>query len=446
MAQFYSTRGARRKKTSPKANAAVQQQQLVVGLDHQGRGVIRGEKGVRFVSGALPGERVDLRPQGKYDAELISVHNTSSERVAAPCPYYGSCGGCDLQHLALPAQREHKQQVVTELLQKFAGIHAKQWLAPLTGDAWAYRRRLRLACYWDNKREHLRLGLREKASKKIIEIQNCAIAVEPLNAQLQSLRNLLSTLPLARQLGHVELLQVSQLIVVLRLKTEPSVREQEALIAYADAHKVAFWLHIGEAENAPRPLQAEQLAPRYQTLGAELELQPGDFLQAHQQLSEKMVAQALAWLAPQADDSILELYAGSGNFTIPIAREGAQVVAIEGVPSMVKRLQENAKRLDLAVTAYHADLEQDWRDYAWAATPFNKVLLDPARAGAPQAIQEVAKRQPQRIVYVSCAPDTLARDAKHLVETGYRLEQAQIIDMFPQTHHIECLMWFEREA
>ena len=446
MAQFYSSRRSGKGKVQRQAPAAPLQQQKVVGLDHQGRGVVRSDRGVRFVSGALAGEIIDLQPQGKYQGDLLQVHRTAAERVEPACKYYGECGGCDLQHLALAAQRTHKQQVVSELLAKFAGLTAQQWLAPMTAGAWSYRRRLRLATHWDAKRKRLRIGLRAKASKTIVEIDACAIAIAELNALLQPLRALLPKLQLVSQLGHIEILQTNRRIVVLRLQSSPSASDRAELEHFAQDNAVDLWLHCGAATSAPQPLVATQPLPTYSSNGVELDFQPGDFLQAQAQLSEQMVAQALAWLAPQSGESILELYAGSGNFTLPMALQGAQVTAIEGVPSMVQRLQQNAQRHAVSVHAFHADLEQDWANYDWATTAFTKVLLDPARAGAPHAIHEVAQRQPQRIIYVSCAPDTLARDAKVLAAAGYALRQAQIIDMFPQTHHIECLTWFEREA
>ncbi|WP_417688811.1 23S rRNA (uracil(1939)-C(5))-methyltransferase RlmD [Pseudidiomarina sp.] len=444
MAQFYSTRKAQQRKAS--RLAVPQKQQKVVGLDHQGRGVVRGERGVRFVHGALPGELIDLQPQGKYEAKLLTLHQAAEDRVSPPCPYYDNCGGCDLQHLALPAQRRHKQQVVTELLKKFAGISPLRWLEPLTADAWAYRRRLRLATHWDAKRQRLRIGLRARASKEIVEISECAIAQGELNRLLPALRAFLPQLALVSTLGHIELLQTNQLMVILRLKSQPSAADRDALMQFAKEQDIGVWLHCGGPESKPEALIQGLEPPRYATLEAELDFQPGDFLQAHAQLNVQMVAQALSWLAPEPGDTVLELYAGSGNFTVPMALKGAQVTAIEGVPSMVQRLQQNAERYGVALTAAHADLEQDWQEYLWAHQSFNKVLLDPARAGAPHAISEIARRHPQRIIYISCAPDTLARDTKVLVAAGYQLRQAQIIDMFPQTHHIECLMWFEREA
>lgn len=270
------------------------------------------------------------------------------------------------------------------------------------------------------------------------------ISYETLTKLLTPLRGLLAQLSLVNQLGHVELIASNVVSVVLRLQRWPAAADLDSLTSFAEQHQVNFWLQCDTSE--ARPLNPQQELPTYSSWQTELAFQPGDFLQAHGQLSVAMVEQALRWLDPQVEDKILELYAGSGNFSLPIAKQGAQVTAIEGVQSMVDRLLHNAKQHELDLTAYQADLSQDWRHYEWAQAVFNKVILDPARAGAAHAIEEVCARQPQRIIYVSCAPDTLARDAQTLFAAGYRLERAQIVDMFPQTHHIECLTWFEREA
>ncbi|MDN7135054.1 23S rRNA (uracil(1939)-C(5))-methyltransferase RlmD [Pseudidiomarina terrestris] len=440
MAQFYRPQRGR----SKPAEQPIKRNASVSGLDHQGRGIVRESKGVRFIAGALTDELIDFQPQGKWQGKLIQVKQPAPARVTPDCPYYEQCGGCDLQHLALSRQRQHKQQVVSELFAKFAGHDIDCWQAPLTGADWRYRRRLRLACHWDSKRRNFKLGLRQANSKAIVEISDCLISDTALTRLLQPLRKFLPQLDLIAQLGHVELMTTNSCCLLLRLKNPVSAKDHRQLLEFSQNHGVDVWLHCGET--APQPLLAGQELPRYASWQTEVSFQPGDFLQAHGELSPLMVEQALAWLAPGPGDHVLELYAGSGNFSLPIARSGARVTAIEGVPSMVERLTANASRANLSIAAQHADLEQPWQHYDWGTIEFNKVFLDPARAGAAHAISEVAQRQPERVVYVSCAADTLARDARHLFAAGYRLKRAQIVDMFPQTHHIECLTWFERET
>lgn len=435
MAQFYK----------PQARTAKPQRltdQQVVGLDHQGRGVVRTAKGVKFVPGALPSERVTITVQGKHDAQLERIQAVSEQRVTPPCAFYEQCGGCDLQHLALAAQRVHKQKVVIEMLAKFAQIDAQQWLEPLTGDAWHYRRRARLAVHYDAKRQQFKLGFRAPKSKQITKIDACLVLAESLNKLIPTLQQLLPQLELIKQLGHVELIEFEhETVVLLRIREWPTTYDQKQLEQFAEAHEVAVWC---ESEQQLAPLSVPKPLT-YRTVGTSIRCSPKNFMQAHRQLSEKMVEQALAWLDIQTGDKVLELYAGSGNFSLPMALAGAKVTAVEGVASMVDQLKANAQNAQVTIAAFCTDLEQPWSRQAWSQGQYTKVLLDPARAGAPHAIQEVATRQPQRIVYVSCAPDTLARDAKVLKENGYQLKQAQVVDMFPQTHHIEVMTLFERE-
>src|SRR5690606_12403443 len=223
MAQFYKPQAS-----TEKPQRLTDQQ--VVGLDHQGRGVVRTAKGVKFVPGALPSERVTITVQSKHDAHLERIQAVSEQRVTPPCTFYEQCGGCDLQHLALAAQRAHKQKVVTEMLAKFAQVDAQQWLEPLTGDAWHYRRRARLAVHYDAKRQQLKMGFRAPKSKQITVIDACLVLAESLNNLVSPLQQLLPKLELIKQLGHVELIEFEQQVVVLlRLREWPTAHDQKQL-------------------------------------------------------------------------------------------------------------------------------------------------------------------------------------------------------------------------
>lgn len=422
--------------------AAVQQQR-VQGLDHQGRGVVRGEQGVCFVAGALPGELIKFRPHGHYEAELIAIRESAAERENPACPYYQQCGGCDLQHLAYAQQVQHKQRVVSELLQKFAQLQPQTWLPALTAEPWHYRRRTRLAVHWDGKQRRLTLGYRSRSSKTIVAVSNCLTLQPQLNQLLQPLQHLLPQLKALRGLGHIELIAAEQTLLLARFTCAVGDSDRTLLQQFAAQQQLQIWLQC--ADQAPQPLLAEQSLPMYRSAGALLNFLPGDFLQVNPVLSEAMVNQALAWLQPQAGEAILDLYAGSGHFSIPLAQAGAHVTAVEGVPSMVQMLQRNAHNAGVTLAAECANLEQPWQQFRWHSQVLNKVLLDPARAGAASAIHEIVQRRPQRVVYVSCAPDTFARDAAVLKQGGYQLREIAVVDMFPQTHHIETMAWFERE-
>ncbi|WP_417655838.1 23S rRNA (uracil(1939)-C(5))-methyltransferase RlmD [Pseudidiomarina aestuarii] len=453
MAQIY--RQAKRRQPPAKSSAPTP----VVGLDHQGRGVVRTPQGTRFIDGALPGDSIRYQNDGKYTARLIQIVTPSEQRVEPPCAFYQQCGGCDLQHLELSQQRSHKQQVVDELLQKFAGTQPESWLPPLAGEAFGYRRRSRLAVYWNAKRQTLKLGFRAKQSKDIVAIHDCMVLEPVLNQLLVPLQTLLPKLTLLRWLGHIELYAASAPVVVLRLSdwqiSALSDDDRFLLEAFADTHSVALWFQLDNGESLP--IAGAPTLPRYSTAidtpakqqQYELPYAPGDFIQANAAISEGMVQQALRWLDPRPEDAILELYAGTGNFSIPIAATGAKLTAVEGVGRMVERLQAN---LTEALghghngTAIQANLNQPQITLPAAEPRYTKALLDPARSGAQHAVTMLAKREIPRIIYVSCAPDTLARDAGYLHEHGYRIKQAQVVDMFPQTHHIETIVWFERES
>lgn len=422
--------------------AAVQQQR-VHGLDHQGRGVVRGDVGVRFVAGALPDELIRFRPHGHYEAELISITEASVSRVTPPCQYYQQCGGCDLQHLSYPQQVQHKQQVVIELLQKFAQLEALHWLPALCAEPWHYRRRTRLAVHWDGKQRRLLLGYRSRSSKTIVAVKQCLTIQAELDQLLQPLQQLLPSLLAIRSLGHIELIATEQTVLLARFTCAVGDADRKALQQFAEQHQLQVWLQC--LDQPPQPLLLQQALPSYRSGSALLNFVPGDFLQVNPTLSDAMVKQVLAWLQPQAGEAILDLYAGSGHFSIPLAQTGAAVTAVEGVPSMVAMLQHNATAAGLTINAECANLERPWQQFRWHQQPLNKVLLDPARAGAAQAIHEVVQRRPLRVVYVSCAPDTFARDAAVLKAGGYQLREIVLVDMFPQTHHIETMAWFERE-
>lgn len=425
------------------SKVAAVQQHRVQGLDHQGRGVVRGDHGVCFVAGALVGELIRFRPSGHYQAELIAIDEAVAERVTPPCQYYHECGGCDLQHLAYTQQVQHKQQVVVELLQKFAQLEALKWLPPLTAAAWQYRRRTRLAVHWDGKQRRLLLGYRSRSSKTIIAVNSCLTLQPELDQLLQPLQQLLPRLTAIRGLGHIELIAAEQTVLLARFTCAVGESDRHVFEQFAEQQHVQIWLQC--AEQPIQPLSPHQELPSYRSAGAQLSFMPGDFLQVNSILSEAMVAQVLAWLQPQPGEAILDLYAGSGHFSVPLAQTGADVTAVEGVPSMVQMLQRNASNAGVTIQAECANLDQPWQQFRWHQKALNKVLLDPARAGAGVAIHEIAQRRPQRIVYVSCAPDTFARDAAVLKTSGYQLREIGLVDMFPQTHHIETMAWFERE-
>ncbi|WP_313646097.1 23S rRNA (uracil(1939)-C(5))-methyltransferase RlmD [Pseudomonas sp.] len=417
-------------------------------LAGDGRGIAFVEGRTWFVSGALAGESVEARvlnARGKVvEARLERVLQASPERRAAPCRHYARCGGCNLQHLPHEAQLLLKQRTLAEQLQRVAGIQPQSWAAPLSGPEFGYRRRARVAVRWDVKRRELDVGFRAEASQDIVAIDECPVLVQPLQTILRHLPTVLRALSKPQAIGHVELFSGTAEAVLLRHVAPLPADDVERLRAFCAQANAQLWLQ-GEGDPAPLDPEAKLgfvLAPWQ----LELAWRPGDFVQVNAQVNTAMVEQALAWLAPQADERVLDLFCGLGNFALPLARQAREVVAVEGVQAMVERAAANARNNDVHNAAFfQADLSQPLAGAGWAAEGFSAVLLDPPRDGAYEVVQGIARLNAKRLVYVSCNPATLARDAQVLVGQGYRLKRAGILDMFPQTAHVEAMALFEAD-
>ncbi|WP_188036541.1 23S rRNA (uracil(1939)-C(5))-methyltransferase RlmD [Pseudomonas sp. EZ-C24] len=415
-------------------------------LAGDGRGISFHEGRTWFVSGALAGEAVEARVLGArgkiVDARLERVLQASPERRPAPCRHYDRCGGCNLQHLPHAEQLALKQRMLAEQLQRVAGIQPEQWAAPLSGPEFGYRRRARIAVRWDVKNRQLEVGFRAEASQAIIAIDECPVLVQPLQTILRHLPTVLRSLNKPQALGHVELFSGSAEAVLLRHVAPLPEDDLARLQAFCKEAGAQLWL---QGEGEPAPVEAGQtLGFTLQPWQMQLAWRPGDFVQVNAQVNTAMIEQALAWLAPQPDERVLDLFCGLGNFALPLARQAREVVAVEGVQVMVERAAANARDNNVHNAAFfQADLSQPLAGAEWAAEGFSAVLLDPPRDGAYEVVQGIARLKAKRLVYVSCNPATLARDAQVLVAQGYRLSRAGILDMFPQTAHVEAMALFE---
>ncbi|MBH3462358.1 23S rRNA (uracil(1939)-C(5))-methyltransferase RlmD [Pseudomonas putida] len=415
-------------------------------LAGDGRGIAFVEGRTWFVSGALAGEAVEARvlnARGKIvEARLERVLQASPERREAPCRHYARCGGCNLQHLPHEGQLALKQRLLAEQLQRVAGVQPDEWAAPLAGPEFGYRRRARIAVRWDAKARELQIGFRAEASQDIIAIDDCPVLVQPLQTILRHLPTVLRSLSRPQALGHVELFSGTAEAVLVRHVAPLADDDLARLQAFCEQAGAQLWLQ-GEGEPAPHDGAATlgfDLAP----WGLELAWRPGDFVQVNAQVNTLMIQQALAWLAPQPDERVLDLFCGLGNFALPLARQAREVVAVEGVQAMVDRAAANAASNNVHnARFFQADLSQSLAGAEWAAEGFSAVLLDPPRDGAYEVVQSIARLKARRLVYVSCNPATLARDAQVLVGQGYRLKRAGILDMFPQTAHVEAMALFE---
>jgi 23S rRNA (uracil1939-C5)-methyltransferase len=307
---------------------------------------------------------------------------------------------------------------------------------------WGYRRRARLSLNYRPKEQKLQMGFRKSASSDIIDVKQCPILVPQLEALLPHIRACLESLQGLRHLGHVELVQAgSGTLMILRHTAPLSVQDKEKLECFSHSQGLSLFL-------APQSEILESISeesPWYDSNGLRLTFSPRDFIQVNEGVNQQMVARALEWLDVQPEDRVLDLFCGMGNFTLPLATRAANVVGVEGVPALVEKGRENALNNGLHnVTFFHENLEEDVTRQPWAKNGFDKVLLDPARAGAAGVMQHIIKLEPIRVVYVSCNPATLARDSDALLDAGYVIRRLAMLDMFPHTGHLESMVLFER--
>lgn len=415
-------------------------------LANDGRGIAFVEGRTWFVSGALAGEEVEARVLGSHgkvvEARTERIFNASELRRPAACAHAGRCGGCSVQHLPHAEQLALKQRMLAEQLSKVAGVEPEAWAAPLSGPEFGYRRRARVAVRWDAKGKQLEVGFRAAGSQDIVAIDDCPVLVQALQPIMSRLPAMLRRLSKPQALGHVELFSGSALALLLRHMAPLSESDLSILKDFCDFHQAQLWLH-GEGEPQPfDPLQS--LGYRLETWDLHLAYRPGDFVQVNAGVNEAMVAQALEWLAPQPQERVLDLFCGLGNFALPLARQVREVVAVEGVAAMVARAADNAASNNLHNTRFfQADLSQPLSAAEWVDEGFSAVLLDPPRDGAFEVVRHLASLGAKRLVYVSCNPATLARDTVELIKQGYKLKRAGILDMFPQTAHVEAMALFE---
>ncbi|WP_275289131.1 methyltransferase domain-containing protein [Halomonas elongata] len=427
----------------------------IQGLAHDGRGVTRDADGKTvFVEGALPGERVLARvhrSRKRFDeAHVGEIVEASASRVEPPCPHYGSCGGCDLQHLSLEAQRDHKREVLRELLAR-QGIEVPDAISLLADAGEGYRRRARIGVRVDSG-GRVRLGFRARHSHRLVDLDDCPVLLPALAALLGPLREQVESLEAPRHVGHLELLASDDAVTLVVRQLREHVADQRRWRDFAESHCLNLGVWLGR--EAPRfewltatPALHCRLTAGQRTLT--LGLEPSDFLQANEAVNQRMVDTALAWLSPWLPTSasgtrVLDLFAGIGNFSLPLATRGAEVTAVEGSAAMVERLSDNAARNELSVTAQQADLNDDeaCRRLLEAAMP-EVLVLDPPRSGAEALCRQLAEHSVPRVLYISCDPATLARDAAWLVSAGYVVRRGAVADMFAHTSHLESMLLLE---
>jgi 23S rRNA (uracil1939-C5)-methyltransferase len=418
---------------------------VVAALNHDGCGVIRAGKAA-FVPGALPGEQIRFvrsRRHRQYDdATLLEVLQPAAQRVQPRCSFFGICGGCALQHLDPAAQLAAKQQELADALRRIGAVEPERWLAPLQGPVWNYRRRARLGVKYVKARQRVLAGFRERLSGFIAAIDSCQILAPPVGELLVPLGEVLTGMSIRDRVPQIEVaVGDNQTGLVLRVLSDPDSADRELLAAFEARHGVRLFLQPGNADTVV-PLSAGDAALSYELPQWQLRLQfrPTDFIQINAAMNRALIARVCELLQLQADSQVLDLYCGLGNFTLPLARQAAQVTGVEGETGLVQRGRDNAAANGLTNVDLHvADLSRPV-EAPWHKNSYSHVLLDPPRTGAREVLPLVAATGARRVVYVSCHPGTLARDVGILVnELGFALEAAGVIDMFPHTTHVESV-------
>lgn len=417
------------------------------GSDYEVHGISKHEQKIAFVSAALPGEKVQAKvledKAGFLKASTVKVLQASALRIAPPCIYATSCGGCQLQHISAADQRELKQQGIDNLIRHQTGLTSLPWQPMLTANDSGYRRRARIGIWYDKKQRRLSVGFRQSADKQIVAVDHCMVLSPMLAPVFKVLNQVLSQLKDPTAITHAEVLEAdgSAFVILRHIKALTGAEQQ----LFIDAWPEAVWL--GEAEPGIFNYWQQPVVPQYQLAEQQLSLQfaPDDFIQVNAALNQQMVTQAVNWLNISANDTVLDLYSGIGNFTLALAQRAKTVRAVEGVAKMVQQLATNAKLNGLSnVDAYQADLHLSWPKAQWNKPVYTKVLLDPARAGAQGATEQIAKLKPAQILYVSCNAATFARDARVLLQNGYKLDKICGVDIFAHTSHLELMALFSR--
>jgi len=424
-------------------------------LDHEGRGIARVDGKAVFIEGALPGERVEYtvrRARPNYEqGDTVRVLKASAQRVAPRCPHYGVCGGCSMQHLDEDAQAAVKQRILEDALWHLGKLRPGVILPAIHGPAWGYRYRARLGVRVVPSKGGLRIGFHERRSSYIVDMRECPVLPARVSAMLPRLRDMLAGLSIADRLPQVEIaIGDGDVAVFVFRNLQPFSRADEKRIsAFADAEDIQAWFQPGGPETATplHPLEAPALAYTLPEFNVRMDFRPTDFTQVNVHVNRLLIRRSMQLLDPRPGERIGDLFCGLGNFSLPIARRGAYVVGVEGSDALVARALENARCNGLeSLAEFHAaNLFEATEDSLAALGALDKLLIDPPREGAIAVVKAIGVQVPARIVYVSCNPATLARDAAVLVhEKGYALRAAGIANMFPQTSHVESVALFER--
>ncbi|CAI3935658.1 MAG: 23S rRNA (uracil(1939)-C(5))-methyltransferase RlmD [Alteromonas macleodii] len=422
-------------------------------LDWMGNGVVRGNPMV-FVEGALVGETCDIEVVSSkkkvINARATNIHSPSDERQAPFCPVFDVCGGCQLQHIKPDAALVQRDRALKVMMERHLAMKPHVWQAPLAGPRPQYRRKARLAIDARNPNQ-IKLGFREANSNNVINVETCPILVDPLSKLIGPLRDVLAGFESARHIGHISLIagdNTSHLVIkhTKALEAELIDAVSELVNTSSSVGVYGIELKLENKQGQIRSVGRGTDMVMNTVNGCSISPSANDFIQINKVVNEKMVNQAIGWLNPKPNERIADWFSGLGNFTLPIAKLGAKVQAVEGVAEMVRRAKDNAQQQGIEnVEWLHLDLADKINVEASLQQGFDKVLLDPSREGALTVCHALVKALPKTIVYVSCNPSTFSRDAKVLIDGGYEMEKAGVAEMFPFTHHMEMMALFTRK-
>jgi len=424
---------------------------VIESLSHEGRGICHHNGKIVFVFAALPSERVKIQVNKitkKFsEATVVEVIEASPHRIEPLCPHFSVCGGCSLQHVSADYQLEIKQQSILEMMQH-AGIEIGEVLPPLTSEPWGYRRKARLGVKYVIKKQRLLVGFRERNKPYLADMQSCRILIEEVGQRLEALMALITDLDARESIAQIEVAADDEHTMLVFRHLQPlSDSDTQALTRFA--MESGFWLQLQPAgPDSVHALYPEQQLLKFKPLADNdiaIQFNASDFTQVNADINQQMVRQALNFLDLQPNEKVLDLFCGLGNFTLPMAQLAGQVTAVEGDMAMVERARHNALEQDLHNTDYHAgDLTKIEPSWPWLKKQYDKILLDPPRSGAFEIVEHIAAMKASTIVYVSCQPSSLVRDAKVLCDDGYQLTHLGLMDMFPQTAHVESMAIFTK--
>lgn len=427
----------------------------VTGINHDGCGVATIEGKVTFIQGALPEEEVVFAYHSRHarydEGQVVEVLTSSEQRVTPICPHFLQCGGCHLQHMSQQAQVRHKESVLLEQLAHFGNVQAPS-LAPaiMAKTPYGYRRKARLGVRYVAKKGRLLVGFREKNGRYLADMQSCAVLHPSIGERLDDLSDLLGHLDGYQHIPQVEVAVGDEgLALIIRHLLPLSSSDINQLVAFGSYEQIRLYLQPGGEETVHMIWPEEGDGMLHYTLAKQdvtLAFYPTDFIQVNAEVNERMVDQALDWLALTEHDHVLDLFSGIGNFGVPIAKAVAKVTAVEGCPIMTKRIHTNADNNGVNnLTGYTYNLLESPEQVSWLDKGINKVVLDPPRSGAQECLPWLIELGPERILYVSCHQASFARDAGLLVAGGYRLDKLGVMDMFTHTAHIETMALFVKK-